>query len=349
MADLTTYIKDTEAGILATVTGGDGKMAFSTDTGKFFLSEGTNWVEWKSTREYGNYALGGSEISVRPLYHLDPSSTAHVKDTGGSVPVQDEGVASLTCKASGRVLTQTTGSNQPTYLVDATTPPIAGTGDGRINSLNTLQFNTQEYLAHDHNGSQEGSRESHGYTGMAVIRLTEGPSGNTAGRLGLLGPHEEGSRLSTAFDLYFDDDVDPPQWNFLGGGLANVWQAAGTANGLYTASATIDDGDPVLIHWCVSSGPETDRAVIANCTTGGTHSWFRQSTLGTNVTRSLIRLPGLALGRAARWDTATYRFQGEVGEVLIWNSVVSHADLNTAGAYLATKWGTGTDVQWTDL
>ena len=48
MPTLTSYTKSTEENILNNPPSADGEMAFSTDTKKLFISQGTEWSYWSA-------------------------------------------------------------------------------------------------------------------------------------------------------------------------------------------------------------------------------------------------------------------------------------------------------------
>ena len=174
MATLTTYTKSTEANILSTPPTADGELAFSTDTKKLFLSEGTDWVIWNADRTHGKYQLG-AEVVARPFNHIDISQTSTCLDTNGLEAADNGSVAKVRDLVSGAYIEASTALQQPVLISQSgTTPLVLPTGDARINNLPVLQFDGTQYL----NPSIEmmrNRRYASGLTLMFVCRQTPQP------------------------------------------------------------------------------------------------------------------------------------------------------------------------------
>ena len=360
MANLATYTKDTEANITGSAPSGDGEMAFSTDTGKLFLSKGTVWVEWHSDREYGNYTLASGSgfasatLDIRPTYHFDPSDASTVfEDDGGTISAAEngDGVAQLTCKASGIKLEQDQGSAQPTYISSAGSYPLGETSgdDAMINSLPVLQFN-DSFMGYDPFGFGSQS-QSRGATVAVVLRNRQATASaaGTAGYQGLFASAYYGTALNQEHQMYFRDNYNPPYLYQGGFNALDYWSAGATT--LQTADPAWDDGTPRILIGTVScpgfdAGGYLEKAMWMN----GTTAWWHRYLAASHVNRKQIVSAGFMIGAVPTYGFTTgyQRWGGELGEFLWFNSALDRSTINLVGNYLADKW-VGATSDWADL
>ena len=115
MPTLTSYTKSTEENILNNPPSADGEMAFSTDTKKLFISQGTEWSYWSADKTLGNYYLGPDPVP-RPFHHFDPTVSTSMVDSNG-LPVSNGGsVAAIKDLAGGAKIESDTALQQPTLI-----------------------------------------------------------------------------------------------------------------------------------------------------------------------------------------------------------------------------------------
>ena len=332
MPQLTTYTKDTESNILASPPTADGQIAFASDTYKFYISDGTNWRSYVASKVYGNYDLSESiTLSSKPMYHIDASSINTVLNGNDSQPSDGDGVASITCKATGKKMISEFATEQPTY-VSASGTPIMGetTGDARIGGLNTMQFDGTQMLAYDYDG-QSSFHRSLGFT-IALVLRAEVDSGNSSGWSPLCGSSFQGGG-----SLTLKDSVSYPYFNIRFGAGGSVNRSISAAG----STAVLDQNNPTVIIARLAANKST---YTFNFDWNVNNSQFTD-LYSSNYTGTQTNLYGMMLGANSPYKTSAKRFHGEIGEFLFFDSMLNNRSVNKIGNYLATKWS----LNWSDI
>jgi len=332
MPQLTSYTKDTESNILANPPTADGQIAFASDTYKFYISDGTNWRSYVASKVYGNYDLSESiSISSRPMYHIDASSINTVLNGNDSQPSNGDGVASITCKATGKKMISEFATEQPTY-VSASGTPIMGetTGDARIGGLNTMQFDGTQMLAYDYDGQSSFHRFS-GFT-IALVLRAEVDSGNASGWSPLCGGSVAGGG-----SLSIKDTLSYPYFNLRLGMNSNINRSISAAG----STAVLDQNNPTVI---IVRAAVNKSTYVTNYDWNVNNSQFTDS-YSANWTSVQNIFYGMMLGANYAYKTSGKRFHGEIGEFLFFDSMLNNQASNKIGNYLATKWS----LNWSDI
>lgn len=340
MPTLTSYTKASEATIISTPPTADGEMAFSTDTKKLFISEGTEWRYWTADKTLGKYYLGTDQVA-RPFHHFDPTVNANMEDSSGQ-PVSNGGsIAKIKDLIGGEKIEAITALQQPTLVSDSgTTPLFLPTGDARINNLPVWQFDGNHYLEPSIEMKRQRTHVT-GYTAMFVCRQTpqiktaDGSANSTYyqnnGYSPIMGIYQGIShtfRNDTNASKYIYNDVASNAFN-----VTNMNRYEG------------DQGEASLYSFRTSINPYGNfcDAEIRHITSLGSQlnsaqtEYYRASNAHPITTTWHIPMGGLRLGVNAKYSTS--RFHGEIGEILIWSESLNQDDWNTAGSYLANKWG----------
>ncbi len=331
MPELTSYTKDTESNILANPPTADGQLAFATDTYKFYISDGTNWRSYQANKVYGNYSVSESSVvSSPPLFHFDASDSSTVLNGSDSQPSNGDGVASITCKATGKKMISDFATEQPTY-VSATGTPIMGetTGDARIGGLNTLQFDGAQMLAYDYNGQTAFNRFA-GFTGIAVFRAAVS-SGNSSGWNPVFGGAVASGPSFIVRDLY---DYASARMYISGAAVSRSFSSAGLA-------ADFAQNNPTLVVLRTA----VNKSTYVQLLDFNVNNTQVTDTTSANYASSLLTLQGMMLGAQGNFKAITQRFHGEIGEFLFFDSMFNNSAVNTVANYLASKWG----LNWSDL
>lgn len=333
MPTLTQYTKTTEANIIATPPTGDGEMAYATDTRSLFFSDGTNWVKYKQNGLISKYDLDGT-IIPRPRYHFDASDSSTMRNSSGEAPGHQDNVSSMVCKATGDTITALSAVEQPLYVSSPGVLPIGETsGDARINQLGTLQFSGSVALQDNpglRNFPINESRNFTTYTDFSVIKRSgtivddRGIYGSF-GSLGNLAPHEIAWGTS-----YFRIP-----------GNATIAKRESSQGGTYEAL----EAQPIQMMW-------RESRYLGTTISGKGSSGVYSQVGGVNYTETAGAIRsfesyGFILGgngQGAYVGVDDY-FQGEIGEVLIFETELSTAQINYVGNYLSNKWGT----LWNDI
>lgn len=334
MPTLTQYTKTTEANIISSPPSGDGEMAYATDTKSFFFSDGTNWVKWKSTTDLSKYSLGGKDLT-RPRFHFDASDASTMINDVGQVPGHNDLVSSIKCKATGHTLTSFSAVEQPKYVSSTGVLPIGETsGEAMINSLGTLQFNGSVALQDNvklQNYPNEKLRDYEGYTDFIVCKRG-GEVTTDKALMGSFGnpnqPHDiawgtsyirqcgnksiqnREYNATSRPDAYAELEDQPIQMMF------RESKYVGALNGNYGSSPVLSQVGGVTVY---DIAP-----VVRPMTSYG-------FILGGNGASTYV-------GSSRYWE-------GEIGEVIIFEHAISVDDINHVGNYLSNKWGT----VWNDL
>lgn len=344
MPTLTSYTKSTEANILSTPPTADGEMAFSTDTKKLFISEGTDWVFWRSDKTLGKYQLGADSVA-RPFHHIDASSTSQNLDSNGLVVGNGGSVAKIKDLASGEYLEAETALQQPTLVSESGTTPFAlPSGDARINGLPVWQFNGSQFLE----PSIEMKRQrihTNSLTVMMVVRQVPQPKSADDSTDSV---HYLSGFSYTAFcglwnDTSFTSRTDTNTSKYTYNNIAGIGLNPSRIN-RYEG----DQGECSLITWRFAVNPYANKYDVENrhVSSLGSQILYGTSTAGVNnndtyrnsssSTRS-VNLGGLRLG--TNQTHSTNKMRGEIGEIIVWPESLSQDDYDKAGNYLSNKWG----------
>ncbi|MAR66161.1 MAG: hypothetical protein CL833_02805 [Crocinitomicaceae bacterium] len=334
MPQLTSYTKDTQSNILANPPTADGQIAFTTDTYQFYISEGTNWRSYQARKIYGNYDLTESvSLSSRPMYHIDASSIGTVLNGNESQPSDGDGVASITCKATGKTMISDIATEQPTY-VSASGTPIMGetTGDARIGGLNTMQFDGSQMLAYDYSG-QNSFHRSAGWTGIAVIRF-ELDSGNSSGWAPVFGSANTGASFT------YRDNYSYAYFNYRYGNSGTSINLTASTLG---ATASFDQTGNYPLILVVRLGLNKSNYVTSTDWNINNNQFFH--TWSTTNFASENAYHGMMLGANYAYKSTTQRFHGEIGEFLFFDSMLNNNSVNKVTNYLAAKWS----LNWSNI
>lgn len=344
MPTLTSYTKSTEENILNNPPSADGEMAFSTDTKKLFISQGTEWSYWSADKTLGNYYLGPDPVP-RPFHHFDPTVSTSMVDSNG-LPVSNGGsVAAIKDLAGGAKIESDTALQQPTLIsAPGTTPYALPSGDARINGLPVWRFDGSQYLE----PSIEMKRQkihTNGITIMVVHRQIPQPK----------------SPDNSTDSIYWINNVSYTALLGLWNGIAltprtdsntgKYWynKFIASVNTTYLNRYDGDQGECSLSVFRVATNPNVNRIDYYQrhvTSLGSQRSFGNASTIGVNdydfkhyTTNNTYSFPfgGLRLGTNA--THSGYKYRGEIGEIIIWPESLGEEHYNTAGEYLADKWG----------
>lgn len=333
MPQLTSYTKDTESNILANPPTADGQLAFATDTYKFYISDGTNWRSYQARKIYGNYDLTESiTLSSKPMYHIDASSNNTVFNGSDSQASDGDGVASITCKATGKKMISDFATEQPTYI-SASGTPIMGetTGDARIGGLNTLQFDGAQMLAYDYSG-QSSFHRSAGYTGIMVARIAIS-SGNSGGWQPFFGTSINGVCFT------YKDSYDFAYFNYRLGGTGSSINRSLSSMG---SSAKLQQSNLSFIIVAREYHNTSIYSLVTNWNIN--NNQFFDAYQGSVATVQ-NQMYGMMIGANGPFKTTDKRFHGEIGEFLFFDSMLNNKSVNKIANYLATKWS----LNWSDI
>lgn len=335
MPTLTTYTKSTEANILANPPTADGEMAFSTDTKKLFISEGTEWRYWQADKSIGKYQLG-SELVSRPVYHVDSSQSSYLFDENGLNVTNGGSIAKIKDQISGHFIEAPNALSQPTYIGSAGTTPLAlPNGDARINGLPVMQFDgISQYLEPSIEMIRDRSH-SNGVTYMAVFRQT--PQKRTADGL-----TDSTYWVNRGYTPLFGvrDAI-----SFSGRNDTNTYKyfyttSINTQNPAHMNKYEGDQGECSLITCRFSNNPNSNAGYIElrHITSLGSQKTYGDEYYRAS-TGSHWQMPfaGLRIGINAHYPNN--RYAGEIGEIIVWPETLSQEDYDNAGSYLANKWG----------
>lgn len=349
MPTLTSYTKSTEESILNTPPSADGEMAFSTDTKKLFISEGTEWVYWTADRTTGKYYLGSDQVP-RPFHHFDPTVSTSMADTNGLAVSNGGSIATIKDLAGGAKLEAETALQQPTLVsAPGTTPFALPSGDARINGLPVWRFDGNHYLE----PSIEMKRQvaySTGVTIMVVHRQIpqyKTPDNSALSTYYIPSTDARYSPYTALLGLWNDIAITPRTDT----NASKYWynRFIANLNSTYLNRYDGDQGECSLSVFRCSVNPFSAKLDFEqkHVTSLGTQSTLGSaSVVGSNnsnvyrisssSTRS-FQLGGLRLGTNV--SHGSYKYRGEVGEILVWGESLNQGDCDKAGEYLASKWG----------
>lgn len=332
MPQLTSYTKDTESNILSNPPTADGQIAFATDTYKFYISDGTSWTSYKARKIYGNYDLTESiTLSSRPMYHIDASSNNTVFNGSDSQALDGDGVASITCKATGKKMISDFATEQPSYIAASDTPIMGETtGDARIGGLNTLQFDGSQMLAYDYSG-QSSFHRSAGYTGIMVVRIAIS-SGNGSGWQPFFGSSIGGISFS------YRDSYNYAYFNHRLGGGTSINRSQSSKG----SSAKLQQSNLPFIFVSREYHNTTSYSLATNWNINNNQFADAYSTSIAAVQNEIY---GMMIGANSAYKTNTKRLHGEIGEFFFFDSMLNNKSVNTIANYLATKWS----LNWSDI
>lgn len=334
MPTLNTYTKDTESNIVSSAPSGDGEIAFSTDTRKFFISDGSNWVQYNTSKSYGSYSLSETvNLSTKPLFHIDASNSNSLRNSSGTSPSNGDSISEAICLSSSKALSSSIVTEQPVYVSSSGTNIMGETsGDARIGGNPVLQFDGNQLLSYDINGTK-GINNSYGMTGVLVFRQQPSSTGNPSGYNGLFGTTRSGFSVTSRDNysyLYLNNRVgsQTSAWNITNSSVTNLSSV-----------------HPIILFVRIGHSPEGSITTHVNFNKNNSQ-YLAQYSLGSNVLYTApTPLYGMTL--AANYPHGlhnnSYRFHGEIGEFLYFDSMLNNFNCNIIANYLATKWSLNWD------
>lgn len=331
MAILNQYTKAPEATIIANPPTADGAMAFSTDTKKLFLSDGSNWIQWNSDKDFSRYQIANEYFS-KPLWHIDPSDGSTIKQASGFPAVNSSLAAHVTCKASQLTLYPSLESSAPMYVSSPGTNSYLGDQDAMINGLPVLQFSGDKRLQIGSNFHPDYITHSNAVTVFCVFRNTKQSLVGTDNPIyGTTPGVSNGSGMNTSIrNSYFRT----------GGPLVNGnnWKTKYNSSG--ERILDLEQSKARLHFWAASSNsPATNYHTYSRVVENGDS--FEYTHTGSRGHGYI--LSGLMLGSNPEYSTKYY--YGEIGELLVWGQSLSRVQINSIGTYLSQKWG----VEWSNF
>lgn len=342
MPQLTSYTKDTETNILANPPSADGELAFSTDSKKFFISDGTQWVIYKSFRNFASYDLDETySVSTKPMYHLDASDSSTLLNSNSAAPSNGDSISKIVCKSSGKELTSEIVTEQPTY-VSATGTSFIGqsTGDARIGGKNILQFDGTQFLAYDYDNLQP-TTSSRGFSFAYVGRVENIDAGLPSSiRTSDFNP-VFGGAYTYSPGFMFRPENGTNWYNHLYFGVRFGYTSQYNRAPTEIPAPHQTGNYPLIFIFrsiCASNGYLAQAHININ------NSQYSDTLSATSQLFQNF-YTGFILGANGQYKTSPGRHRGEIGEVLTFDSMLSTADINQLGNYLATKWS----LNWSDI
>lgn len=349
MPNLSSYTKATEASILSSSPSADGEMAYSTDTNKLFLSDGTTWVEWRSDGfSRGSYSLdANTTISARPYRHIDMSDTTGMKNASGSAPSNGDTISEITCKSTGKKLTQDVSIYQPKFISSAGTSPISnhanGDTDALINGKSVLQFKNsktdgQTFIGEAPLGNGDGPIFMKNYSVFMVFRNAGGNNSYPS----IIGTPVTRSTYSYQYTLFAITDQSNLADDASGYLRFSKHDLSGHSNA-FTISMPI--GYRHLLYHTNSLAKTSHYAFTKDNNSSSSSNDLSGQYLTTDISNpGPTIMTGLSIAHSvyARHSTS---WGGEMGEIIFFNTVLSDTDVNAVGAYLSSKWG----ITYTDI
>lgn len=351
MPNLSSYTKATEASILASAPTADGEMAYSTDTNKLFLSDGTSWVEWNSDGiSKGSYSFdANTTVNARPYRHIDLSDTTGMKNDSGSTPSNGDTISEITCKSTGKKLTQEVSIYQPKFISSAGTTPIAGTShtgadtDALIGGKSVLQFKNsktdgQTWISDPPIGNGEDPFILHDYSVFMVYRNA---GGNNSYPSIIASPV---TRSIVQYNYGFFSLTDSTN---VSSGASNYLRfqnyVLNSNSSVYTAYFPVGYRN-ILYH--TNSIRSSSQVAFTNYTnTAPSNTQGTAQYIATDLSNpSGPIMSGLSIGHGVYGATNT-TWAGEMGEIIFFREILSPTDANAIGAYLSSKWG----IDYTDI
>lgn len=348
MPNLSSYTKATEASILSSSPSADGEMAYSTDTNKLFLSDGTTWVEWRSDGlSRGSYSLdANTTINARPWRHIDMSDTTGMKNSTGSAPSNGDTISEITCKSTGKKLTQEVGVYQPKFISSAGTSPITSHADADtdalINGKSVLQFKNsktdgQTYIAEPPLGHGD---EPFLVKKISIFMVLRTAGGNNSYPTLLSSPVTR-SIPSQNYTFFSITDRSNLTDGSTGGFFIPNYKLSGNT-GAQTAALPL--GYRHIIYHTQDISSSSMFAFSKSNNTSTSNNNTEGKYIITDTVPLTPIMTGLSIGHSVYGATHT-SWGGEIGEIIFFRTLLSDADVNAIGAYLSSKWGiTYTDV-----
>ena len=207
-------------------------------------------------------------------------------------------------------------------------------GDARIGGNPVLQFDGNQLLTYDTNGTQ-GSTESYGMTGVLVFRQQATSTGNTSGFSGLFGSTRSGMSVTYRDNysyLYLSNRI---------GSQSNSWNIANST------MPNLSSINPVILFVRMGHSPYGAVASYINFNQNNSQ-YFIQSNGNPSIAYTAPSpLHGMSLGANYNYGltNSAYRLHGEIGEFLYFDSMLNNFNCNIIGNYLATKWS----LNWEDI
>lgn len=349
MPNLSSYTKATEASILSSSPSADGEMAYSTDTNKLFLSDGTTWVEWRSDGfSRGSYSLdANTTISARPYRHIDMSDTTGMKNASGSAPSNGDTISEITCKSTGKKLTQDVSVYQPKFISSAGTSPITSHAnadtDALINGKSVLQFKNsktdgQTFIAEPGFGNGDNPSFLKQYSVFMVYRNAGGNNSYPS----IIGTPITRSTNTGNYAFFALTD----QSNVADGSNGYIRFSNHLLSGINAAYALLMPiGYRHLLYHTNSLSNTSHYAFTKDNNSSASSNDLSGKYLTTDIANPAPTIiAGLSIAHGY-YGNSTTSWGGEMGEIIFFREVLSETDINAIGAYLSSKWG----ITYTDI
>ena len=250
---------------------------------------------------FGGAAFVPTDISGLVLWHDPTDITTLWTDSGRSVQVASDGdvIGAMDDKSAG---------GDHAIQATAAAKPLYKTGI--INSLPVARFDGTD------DGMQTTAVDLSGTTGATVFIII---NSSTTDATDMVLEQGASTAASDGFWMVVGNNAG-------GAGNRTNGTLADNSGQLLVADDTWNDGnDNIILFKGDSTGTS---AVYLN---GGTADNTDTTNYG-NHTNKVFNI-------GARDDAASLFYAGDMGELLIYNTALSTADLNTVGNYLADKWG----------
>jgi len=121
--DIKSYIKDTQANILARNSTESGIWAFASDTGNIFVSDSGGWLQYNSDEVTGSTTLTHNNVDIQLPYtalgHFDATDTQSLKTTANKTVDDRSSVGEWESTDNGKYTLEATRLSQaPAYVVN---------------------------------------------------------------------------------------------------------------------------------------------------------------------------------------------------------------------------------------
>lgn len=337
--DINKYIKDTEHNILLNDRTVDGTFAFATDTGRLFLSDNNRWIVWEPKSKQSRFEYPGLDLVLdsQPLVLIDATDMSTMYNSTNTrlsdLDADESQVARIdnltTCKYN---LQQPSFTRQPTCVKN-----LFGNQPG-------IRFDSQQTLF----SQTAPMRDTGSFTLMLVMRnhtihnTWETPRADVSPpiRRGICGDYNYRSVSNTkSFGLALFEQPTYLRYYLNGARInsdANYLDInVNTDNNLNDVGVD-PHNDPMIITYIGDGNTRLEKQTMAHLSfNGGLYSSQRMNSGG-----DFYELTSFALGTGGRAGSTTYDGDLDVGYCVLFNDVLTSAQLNTLGNHLADKFNT---------
>ena len=256
----------------------------------------------KYTEIWDQTTFAGPPVSGYKLW-LDASDTASITASGGAVSQWSDK------SGNARHLTQGTGANQPT------------TGTRTINGKNVIDFDgTNDWMSVP--------------SSTALFNYLHNSTGGTTFVVGIVDNTAAGKTIFGTCDFSSADtgvvsDVNSSEQT----NLAIVRGASGASTAIAFAVNTLTAGSAFYLTAKFDGGNATAgnrlRESLNNCAFAGANSLTNTASTSNSTGNMTV---GANHNGNTNWD-------GVIGEIIIYEGILSDANIDSVEAYLAAKWG----------